>query len=104
MFGWLFRSPLSRDEVIRIAAEFLLQKWKEHTADWPPEEAAWPYVFERASLGGSYWYVGFRYRPVEGLIRSHDTTEIWVHKYTGEVDYGEEICRRYYEKEVEQNR
>jgi hypothetical protein len=39
MFGWLFRRPLRREEVIRIAAEFALAKWREHTSDWPEDEA-----------------------------------------------------------------
>jgi hypothetical protein len=100
MFGWLFRRPLRRDEVIRIATDFAVAEWKRHTADWPDEQRFDNrYVLGGVSLGVKYWFIEFsRLHPV-GLISTSDHGfDIWVHKLTGEVDHGDVICQREREK------
>jgi hypothetical protein len=93
---WLFGCEITRDEAIRIATRFALAEWETHTADWS-ENVEFPYDFVAAVLGGNYWYVRFTRRLPEGIVSSNTLMEIWVHKKTGEVDHGDNICRRYFE-------
>jgi hypothetical protein len=53
-------------------------------------------------LGGNYWYVRLERRPVEGVGTFDHGLEVWVHKLTGEVDCGDEICERGWEKGLEE--
>jgi hypothetical protein len=93
MFAWLFPRRPRRDDVIRIAEEFARHIWDEHTADWS-DRIGWPYKFRSAELGGNYWYIKIDRVLQAGLWSSDPGVEIWVHKDIGDVDYGENVCRR----------
>jgi hypothetical protein len=94
---WLLGLEITHDEAVRIATQFAWASWDEHTADWP-DRIIFPYDLLGASLGGNYWYVKFQRRLPDGVVwASNRLMVVWVHKKTGEADYGERICQRYFE-------
>ena len=101
MFRWLLRRELTREEAIRIATGFAVTKWREYTADWPAEEAGWRYHLAGASLGQHWWFVHFARAWPEGITGSDRGIDVWVHRATGEVDYGDVICEREKQKELD---
>lgn len=85
MFRWLFRRPITRQEAVAIASQFV-ESLGYHV--FPTHEAAgteFGVVVEQVELGSQRWKVWF-VRHTPGMIVTPGEFWVWVHADTGKPE------------------